>query len=180
MSPRLRRAVQVLLLLVAGNAHPDDGLDAEGRDLKIAQNTILMRIMTFANPESRRLCAENRFACVGGDPGELAMALIAARDTPRSLSALTNLLRLRLDAAYAEGLDCYVLTKQLQTRPLLLRADPERLRAECTEEFERAVKSHRGLFDQVTIDQACATTAMIKAHIGDLLDAMDRNERCPF
>jgi immunity protein 57 of polymorphic toxin system len=168
-----------LVCLQASSARSSD-LDMEGRQLRMADQTVLMRIMVAVNPRSQYLCTENKFACFGGDPGELAVALIAARDTPRSRSALVRLVRFKLDAGYGEDFSCHILTKGKSVRSLLSKANPDNLRMECEADFKKLIESHGDMFEGLTADQVCAKSDSIRTQIADLVTAIDQKQPCPF
>lgn len=178
--------IQTLIIVIsglfgmqAGIAQSDD-LDMEGRQLRMAEQTILWSKINGANPKVHELCKDHEFACIGDVAGELAIALIAARDTPRSRSALVRLVRFKLDAGGGEDFSCHVLNKGKAVRSLLLKVNPDSLRLECEAEFANLMKSNSDMPEGPTADQVCATPKSIRTRITGLASAIDQKQPCPF
>ena len=155
-------------------------LDLEGRQLRAADATFMWALVNYATPNIRERCKEERFTCLEGVAGELAMALIASRDTPQSRTALVRLMRFKLDAGYGEDFGCFALTKGKGIRSLLRGAKPANLREECEADIRKVLKDHGEIYEGLNADAVCAKPESIHARVTELVDAIDQKVPCPF
>jgi len=170
----------VAMLCVTLSHAENDETGAERRELSAADKTLLLHIVVAASTQGRYRCSQNSLCCLGGDAGELATALIAARDTQASRSALARLLRFNLDADYGEAFDCYVVSKGEPMREALSRVDPDVLRRDCEAQVSRLMKLHGQDLGTVGVDRVCRPAAAIRTHLHELLEALDSHRSCPF
>ena len=81
----------------------------ELRELRMADQAILSSLVLSHSTDGRRLCKENKLACIGPAKEEVAIALIGARHTRRSRESLVQMLAYNLDGSVGEDYNCYVL-----------------------------------------------------------------------
>src|SRR5258708_34708307 len=81
----------------------------ELRELRMADQAILSSLVLSHSTDGRRLCKENKLACIGPAKEEIAIALIGARHTRRSRESLVRLLAYKLDGSVGEDYNCDVL-----------------------------------------------------------------------
>jgi Mlc titration factor MtfA (ptsG expression regulator) len=99
------------------------------------------------------------------------MAVIAARNSPRTLRALAKLHRYTLDGAYAESFDQYVCEKGHTIEPYLAALDPDKIRAECVREVESFLTQKRQVqLTGVQVDNLCAHSDAIRSHLRQSFD----------
>jgi hypothetical protein len=168
---RILGATLVALNLLAGQGgvHKDS---SELDDLKMANEAFLGSLAVQLSPKGRSMCRDNSAACVGPDRGEMGLALLAARSSRRSLVALARLVRFRLDGAYAEEYDSYVLDKGGAIRGILLALHPNDLRAQCSREFAELAQSYRSALEGVSEDMVCADRTSVQERVRRLLEAI--------
>jgi len=150
----------------------------EDRELAMAENAILTSIIVGKNPASQYLCTQNAYACMGPSRAYLALALIAAKNSSRSLESLANVLRYRIDGALSEDYDCYVLSKGKTIVPYLQKLNPEELAKKCKDETNQVLQKNKGLFKETTSAEVCSEPTMIKEQVKDLLHAIRNSAKC--
>lgn len=150
----------------------------EDRELAMAEHTIIASLIIQTSPESRYLCAQNAYACIGKPDPYLALSLIAARNSISSLGVLANVLRYNMDGALSEDYDCYVLSKGKMIVPYLRKLKPEELRKKCENDFNQFLNRYEGLFNKANSAVVCSDPTEIKRRVTGLLDAISRSATC--
>ena len=150
----------------------------EREDISQAENAILASLAVETSPRGASLCVEKPVACVGPERLELAMSLIAARNTPGSLRALASLVRYKLDGAYAEDYDALVIQKGTAIQPFLVALSPKRLHETCKKEFAQLMGSSASALGEVREEYVCRTEESIASDVRLTLDAI-RHHRQP-
>jgi Immunity protein 57 len=149
----------------------------ERNEIRFAEASLLFAVVAPHSTEWRTLCTQKPLACSGGDRGELAIALIAARNSPASLHSLVTLHRYRLDAAYGESFGQYVCEKGARLEKYLVAVNPEELHQECISDFERLMKRHGTELAGAKVGDVCAEASQIKAHLQQSLTMVRRPPR---
>jgi hypothetical protein len=97
------------------------------------------------------------------------MALIAARNSPKSLQSLARLHRYILDASYGESFDQYVCEKGRSVEKYLSTLHAEDLRQQCVREFDALMRIQGAELKGAKVDQVCADVTHIRSHIRESL-----------
>lgn len=150
----------------------------EREDIAQAEKTVLASVAVATSPRGQSLCIETPIACVGPDELELAMSLIAARNSPESLRALAGLVRYGFDGAFSEDYHDLVIGKGHAIQPLLVALSPRRLREQCKKEFAELMRTSGPALGEVREEYVCRSENEIKTDISSTLDAI-RNHRRP-
>lgn len=150
----------------------------EREDIAQAEKTVLASLAVTTSPRGQSLCIETPIACVGPDRLELAMSLLAARNSPDSLRALAGLVRYGLDGAFAEDYDDLVIGKGQVIEPVLVALSPQRLHEQCKKEFAGLMHTSGSALGEVREQYVCRSENEIKADISSTLDAI-RHQRKP-
>ncbi len=82
-------------------------------DMEDADYSILATLMIQKNKNSRYLCTENAFACIGADKADLALGLIAWSKDKNAPKKLLELSKYRFDSALSEDYKCYIIMRHL-------------------------------------------------------------------
>jgi hypothetical protein len=149
----------------------------EDRDIELADHSILSSLATEVSPHGRSLCISTPVACVGPDRSELALSLLAARNTRRSLRALAALVRFQLDGGIAEDYDNHLLSKSRLLLPVLAVLSPSRLHERCEREFNELIKRSGPALGDVPEGYVCRSTAAIRADIAGTVEAIRQTRR---
>jgi len=147
-----------------------DHLEAE--EIKMGEEGILAALAVASSPKARTLCDKNSAACVGPDRGEMALALIAARNSRPSLVALAGLVRFSLDGEYGEEYGSYVVSKGTAIEGILASLRPEKLHAQCSQEFASLAQTYKSALEDVHENTVCADTRSIQERVAELLDGI--------
>ena len=145
---------------------------AEVEDVKMGEEGLLAALAVQSSPKGKSLCNENSAACMGPDRGEMALALIAARTSRPSLIALASLVRFKLDGAYAEEYESYVLDKGAAIHSILASLRPEKLHTQCSQEFADLARSYKSALEGVHEDTVCAEASSIRESVRELMGAI--------
>lgn len=148
------------------------------RELRMAEQAILASLAVSQSPAGKRLCIGNEIACVGPDKSELGLALIGARPTAESRSALTGLLAYRLDGSVAEDFQCYVFNAGPVIERDLRNVNPERLHAHCRDELQKLTRSRSESFKGLDENAVCADPTSIRAKANELVGGVKRGIKC--
>ncbi len=148
------------------------------RELRMADQAILASSAISQSPVGKRLCVENEIACVGPDKSELGLALIGARATKESRSALVGLLAYRLDGSVAEDYQCYVFNAGPVIERDLLNVNPDRLNAHCREELQKLTRSRSASFKGLDENAVCADPNSIRSKVKELVGGVKRGIKC--
>jgi hypothetical protein len=139
---------------------------------------MLASLMVASNPKSRYLCTENSLACFGGRPTELALSLIAARNSSASLDGLARLVRMKFDAGLAEDYRCHVLSKGPKIAARLAKLDAGRLVNECGSEVKALRKREETGFAELDVDRVCSSALEIGQTIKSLIEGLRAQTKC--
>lgn len=156
---------------VAPQAHARKD-NSEIEDITMAEQGLLASLAVQSSPKGRSLCFQNAVACVGPDRAEMALALIAARNSRRSLLALARLVRFKLDGANGEDYDGYVVAKGAAIEKVLASLSPEKLHEQCSQEFGKLADSYRSALEGAHETAVCDDTNSINEHVQELLSAL--------
>lgn len=149
------------LLLAASLAHAEP-FTAEGEDLQLARRAIVAELL------------EARDAAPAGPDTELAIALIAARDSAASVRALVELVRFRLPESEREVQDCAGLRHTAAMTAVAQDLDYAALGRLCRSEV--AEMAHGSEAD---VPRICAGEAEMRQAVARLLAAQDDEGICP-
>lgn len=139
----------------------------EKENLRLAESAIVNRLILLnASPY---ICTDQPASCIGVDETELALALIAARNTPQSLRSLARLHRYVLDGALGETYDQLVCEKAGSIEKYVAALNPRELREQCTVEFNAAVKNHPNELSNAHIDFVCSSEKHIELELDNTL-----------
>ena len=156
-------------------AHADT-LNREAREILMAEQLILLSNSRAASSHIQAACARDHLLCVGTEHRELALALIGARKTSYSLQHLVALLRFNLDGSVGGDLTCYILQNGRNVKQRLRTISPEILVKQCKKEKEDIIKSTG--FDDVLLDDVCASNDKIINKKNALLSAINKGGQC--
>lgn len=168
----------LLLILLTSRIAVSQSASREQRELRMADQAILGSIAVARSPEARHLCSSHKLACVGPDRAELGLALIGARQTRASRSALIDVLPYRLDGSGAEDYRCYVLNAGGAIKGDLLAANPDSLSARCVSELHRITRNRQASFEGLDESMVCSDPRTVKQKISDLVDGITRGIKC--
>ena len=149
----------------------------ETRENIMAEQSILASLMVSHNKASQYICSQDKYACLGGDKGELGLALIGARSSGTSLGSLSGILRYQLDGSLAEDYMCYVLQKGKPIVRYLERLNAAKLSVQCHEEVQRMMDANPGLFGDEARN-VCASPGSIEQEVSSLLEAINASRHC--
>jgi hypothetical protein len=152
--------------------------DREGRELRMAERSILGSLAVHRTPKGRSLCVTDPLACVGADRAELGLALIGSRRSPKSTESLIGLLRYSFDGALAEDFPCYVLQAGKPAEALLKKIDPDELVKQCRSEVAQVVRGRESAFEGLQESAVCADSKSIREQTAELLKGIQRGQRC--
>jgi hypothetical protein len=146
--------------------------DIEVEDLKLGEQAILVS-MAVASAE---LHGNQGVKGPGPNPFELGLAVIAARNSPRSLQALSSLVRFRFDGMFSEEYDMAVLGKGSRIEKSLRSLNRKLLHQECAAEFANLQKDkpYVPFIKGASEDDVCESISGIKEHVQELLGALER------
>jgi hypothetical protein len=168
----------VVLALMGNLVAPcASALTQEESDLQMANVAIVAGIAMGANEQTRTRCFES--PCIGVSQAEIGMALIAARNGPESLKALSALTRFKLDGSLAEDYACNVLRKGPPLKRWIGAATPSQLRTRCVAEYGEVTRSHANIFPVSEPNLVCRTEAEIAVAQQALLDMLRAQHPCP-
>lgn len=141
--------------------------DIEAEDLKLAEDAVLLHMAVVSSPVGRnQRCAEGR--------GLLGLAVIGARSSPRSLLALSDLVRFEFDGLLAEEYDSHVIAKGEKIKEYLQSLNPERLHTQCVHEFAALQKqrSFAAVVQGADESAVCSSVSEIREHVQILLGSL--------
>jgi hypothetical protein len=164
-----------VILVTTSKSQPNS---RQQRELRMANQAILASLSVSRSPAGKKLCVENKLACVGPDKAELGLTLIGARNTKESRLALTELLGYRLDGSVAEDYRCYVLKPGPAMKPQLIDASPEQLSKRCTAELQTLIRSRSESFKGLDENAVCADPESIRLKLKELIEAVNKGLKC--
>jgi hypothetical protein len=109
---------------------------------------------------------------------ELAMSLVATRNSPESLRALAWLVRYRLDGGYSEDYHDLLIGKGHAIEPFLRSLSAERLHEECKKEFAELMRTSGSMLGDVREEYVCRSEEAIRSDVSSTLEAI-RSHRQP-
>lgn len=178
VSQKLLVAVVVVCLSgLRGTQAETRASQTEHEDIVQAEKAVLASLAIAISPRGASLCVQTPVACVGPDRLELAMSLLAARNTPESLRALAGLVRFRLDGAYAEDYDDLLLGKGKAIQPFLAALSSQALHEQCKKEFAELIRESGATLGDVREEYACRSEEAIKADVSSTLDAIQHHRQ---
>jgi Immunity protein 57 len=137
----------------------------EQREIKLAESSILGSLLAVQPGD------------LGGTQAELGLALVGARQTRTSLSALVGLLRYRFDGSLSEDYRCYVFNSGRLIRPYLLAVRPVLLEHRCRQEVAEVVSG--GVPAPARpVETVCSDVDTIRTNIRELMRGIDKHVRC--
>ncbi len=157
----------VLELLLTHDIALAQSRSGEREDLRLAENAIVSRLALLnASPY---ICTDQPASCIGVDQTELALALIAARNTPESLRSFARLHRYVFDGALAETYDQLLCEKAANIQKYVAALKAKELREQCTAEFSAAVKRHPKELSTANIEFVCSSERHIELELDNTL-----------
>jgi len=170
----VRIAITILLTLASTYSYASKSRD--DREIEMADQAIFWSLAASASPLGQLECSRTQVAC-SDDRAELALALLAAKSSPRSISVLANLLRYRIDAGLAEDFTCFVLARRPSTK-YLSRLSASKLRQSCEIEVKQAVEKNPQLLNGVAVNSICTSEDAINTKRIELLVALSKGKTC--
>ena len=150
------------------------------RELDLAEYSILSSLIADSFVKTRYRCSQNDQACIGGNPAELGLALIASKSSSLANKRLVQLLRYRLDGGLATDFTCYVAAKGKAAEKLLKAQVPANLNAQCVEDVSRLMSRMGKLFDGFNSASVCSDSKQIAEKQSELLAATLPKTKCDF
>jgi hypothetical protein len=165
-------AISALTVIAAVASGQTAVRNAEHEDIGQAQRAILASLAVATSSSGARLCVQTPVACVGPDRLELAMSLIAARNTGVSLRALVNLVRFQLDGAHSEDYDDLLLSKGKAIEPFLAHLSPQVLHEQCMKEFAELMQKSGSALGDAREARVCRSEDSIRADVKSTLESV--------
>lgn len=173
----MKNSLLLLVFSVPVTAAPLS-VSREGREIELAERVLLLSRLQFASPSMRVFCARWRAACVSNESNELALAFIGRLSSEYSMSAMVDLVRLKLGAGPGQDHACYVLASPKVALPLLQAVDAEVLHGRCIKEVMEMRSDFQGSFGDVQSGYVCADSESIRARVKGLIDAAINERAC--
>lgn len=170
--------VTLFFALISSAAIADQLKQREQREITLAEQAVLSALVTANHRVGKYICSQNPVACLGPNGSELALALIASRNTKTSLSGLAAVVRYRMDAGLAEGYTCYVLSKGRKISRYLSELNPNILENTCRGELAQLGKTAGRLIDEVEPTMVCANAEQIKERVRSIIEAIASGRSC--
>ena len=147
--------------------------DIEAKDLKLGEQAILVSMAV----SSAELHGNQGVKGPGPDPFELGLALVAARSSPKSLQALSSIVRFRFDGYFSEEYDSAVLAKGPRIEKSLRLLNADHLHQQCADEFANLQKDkpYAPFIKGASEDEVCESISGIKVHVQELVGALERH-----
>jgi Immunity protein 57 len=176
MKDSFRTVLGVVALLCLSEAQATHGRaasrEAEPDDITQAQEAVLASVTVATSSAGARVCVTTPVSCLGPERIELAMSLIAARNTSASLRALASLVRFQLDGAHGEDYDELVLSKGKAILPFVSQLSPPFLHDQCVREYTEFVREYGAVLGDTNGTRVCRSEDAIKADIKLSLEAI--------
>lgn len=147
-------------------------------DIEMAEHSILASLVVHKSSESKSLCSQAPYACVGADGAELGLALIGGSRSPVAPRHLVELSRFRMDGALSEDYKCYLAAQGNSMVQAASKLDAKRLAGQCLSEFA-AFKRRAGnaKFD-VAPENICSSVADIQTSLRDVARLVKAGGAC--
>lgn len=150
----------------------------ESQDIRMAETALVSSLVYELSPKGQALlCYQNRIPCLGQVSDEMALALVAARNSHTSLVALGGLARFRLDGGNHESYMSYVIEKGNAMKPILGSLSADHLHQLCHEEFTDLKNSHSSELQDIDEQKICRDVSSIRREIGQVAQAFQRRDR---
>lgn len=168
-------SVTLSLSVLALRAVPPQRDQTEAGDLKLAEQAILLTVAAA----SAGVHGNQSWVGPGPNPFELGLAVVTARNSPRSLRALASLVRFHFDGMFAEEYEADVLAKGPKIVTSLRALNPDQLHEQCAREFADLQKdrSAAAVIKGAREGEVCESVSGMKELIGELLGALKRRSR---
>lgn len=167
----------VVVLLIAAacgsQTRPESSANqVEREDIKQAESAVLTSLAIATSSKGASLCTDQPLSCIGPEKIELAMSLIAARNSPDSVRSLASLVRYQLDGAYSENYHELVIRKGKAIEPVLSSLSPDKLHDQCEREFAELMSSDGSSIGDLKKSYVCRAPKDIESDIKSTLDAI--------
>lgn len=138
-------------------------------DIEMAEHSILASLVVHKSSESKSLCSQTPYACVGADGAELGLALIGGSRSAAAPRHLVGLSRFRMDGALSEDYKCYLAAQGNSVVQAASKLDAKKLAGQCMSEFA-AFKRRAGpaKFD-VAPENICSSVADIQGSLREVV-----------
>lgn len=100
-------------------------------DIEMVEHSILASLVVHKSSESKSLCSQTPYACVGADGAELGLALIGGSRSAAAPRHLVELSRFRMDGALSEDYRCYLAAHGNSTVQAASKLDAKKLAGQC-------------------------------------------------
>ncbi|BCX42978.1 Imm57 family immunity protein [Stenotrophomonas sp. LC732] len=147
-------------------------------DIEMAEHSILASLVVHKSSESKSLCSQTPYACVGADGAELGLALIGGSRSAAAPRHLVELSRFRMDGALSEDYKCYLAAHGNSVAQAAPKLDAKKLAGQCMSEFA-AFKRRAGAakFD-VAPENICNSVADIQRSLREAVRLANAGGEC--
>ncbi len=147
-------------------------------DIEMAEHSILASLVVHKSSESKSLCSQTPYACVGADGAELGLALIGGSRSAAAPRHLVELSRFRMDGALSEDYKCYLAAHGNSTVQAASKLDAKKLAGQCMSELA-AFKRRAGTakFD-VAPENICSSVADIQRSLREAVRLANAGGEC--
>jgi len=166
----------LILAIYAADVHSDG--DREAKEIALAENSIFWALIVSASPAGRQLCYENQMFC-SDDRASLGLALLAAKNSKKSLVGFVELMRFRMDGGLSEDFSCYVIAKRTTVLKPLEKMNPKLVHEKCISEVRQAIKVRPDLSKDVSVSTICAEPNDINKKRKEFKKWIASHKSCP-
>ncbi|WP_206149860.1 Imm57 family immunity protein [Stenotrophomonas pavanii] len=147
-------------------------------DIEMAEHSILASLVVHKSSESKSLCSQTPYACVGADGAELGLALIGGSRSAAAPRHLVELSRFRMDGALSEDYKCYLAAHGNSVAQAAPKLDAKKLAGQCMSEFA-ALKRRAGAakFD-VAPENICNSVGDIQRSLREAVRLANAGGEC--
>jgi len=177
----LTRLLCCAFFYVAGSTHAavdsQNIKNQEQRSIDMARYAIVAAILIPKTESGRYLCAREQVACAGVNQGELAVLLLASRDSVAHLTALVSAIRFATDAGLSALLTCKIGEKGNSALKVVSSLTVKKLRKECEADFVE--QTRRGtVFRELQVNDACRTEKQLEIKLGEIHKMLEGGMKC--
>lgn len=147
-------------------------------DIEMAEYSIVAALALHKSSESKSLCYQSPYACVGADGAELGLALIGGSKSPLASRRLIELSRFRMDGALSEDYKCYVAMQGDSIIKVVPKLDAKRLAGQCRSEFSAFKRRAGGVSLDVVPENICSSVAEIESSLRELVRLAKAEATC--
>lgn len=147
-------------------------------DMEMAEHSILASLVVHKSSESKSLCSQTPYACVGADGAELGLALIGGSRSPAAPRNLVELSRFRMDGALSEDYKCYVTAQGNSMVQAASRLDARKLAGQCLSELAAFKRRAGGAKFDVAPENICSSVADIQSSLRDVVRLAKAGSDC--